>query len=243
MKRPTAFGYLRVSGRDQLDGDGFPRQSESIERWGAAAGHDIVGMFVEKAVSGRRGMVDDEVDRPAFADMVNLLSVSDSPVLVVECMDRLARNSMIQTQLIVYLRSRGITLISALTGENVTHIDPEDDPLRWAMVQIQGVISELDRNQTVRKLRIARERKRLEVGRCEGQPHYGFDENRPVESEALRIMAEHRRNGLSFSKIAKILELMHMPTRHGGKWTVSKVQRAYQHAKKEKHASVISHNG
>jgi hypothetical protein len=45
MKKTTplieAFGYLRVSGRGQLAGDGFPRQREAIQRYADAHGIKI----------------------------------------------------------------------------------------------------------------------------------------------------------------------------------------------------------
>ena len=36
-----AFGYLRVSGKSQIDGDGFPRQRENILKYAAANGVEI----------------------------------------------------------------------------------------------------------------------------------------------------------------------------------------------------------
>ena len=81
----------------------------------------------------------------------------------------------------IYLASKGITLIAANTGENVTEAITSD-PMRKAMVQMQGVFAELDKSMLVKKLRKARDRKRQETGRCEGpKPFYqGSEEANPM---------------------------------------------------------------
>jgi DNA invertase Pin-like site-specific DNA recombinase len=231
MPITDCFGYLRVSGRDQIDGDGFPRQCEAIERWAARSGHSLAAVFVERAVSGRRGLADDEVDRPAFTDMVAAILANGCRTVVVECLDRFARNLMIQTQLIVYLKSKGITLVSAMTGEDVTSFDGETDPMRWAMVQMQGVFAELDRNMTVRKLRVARDRKRRETGICEGQKPYGMDPKKPWEhATRQRIISLHDASHAA-AAIADILNGSGLRTRQGALWTnrtVTKVIKRFQ---------------
>ncbi len=52
-KRQTAIGYLRVSGRSQIDGDGFSRQRQAIERYAKAHGLDIVGLHRDEGVRDR----------------------------------------------------------------------------------------------------------------------------------------------------------------------------------------------
>jgi len=48
----ACFAYLRVSGKGQLDGDGFPRQEQAIRTYAAAHGYTIVKVFAEKGVCG-----------------------------------------------------------------------------------------------------------------------------------------------------------------------------------------------
>jgi len=56
-----AFAYLRVSGRGQVDGDGFDRQLAAIRSYAAVQGIAIARVFREEGVSGTlEGM-----DRPA----------------------------------------------------------------------------------------------------------------------------------------------------------------------------------
>ena len=46
-----AFAYLRVSGKGQVDGDGFPRQLAAVKAYAAAHGVRIVKVFEEKGVT------------------------------------------------------------------------------------------------------------------------------------------------------------------------------------------------
>jgi DNA invertase Pin-like site-specific DNA recombinase len=82
-------------------------------------------------------------------------------------LDRLAREYRIQEQLLIYLASKELTLFSANTGENVTEAIM-GDPMRKAMVQVQGIFAELDKSLLVNKLRKARQRKKAQTGRGEG---------------------------------------------------------------------------
>ena len=92
-----------------------------------------------------------------------------------------------------------------------------DDPMRRAMVQMQGIFSELDKNLLVRKLRKGREKRRAENKKCEGRPFFG---QKPGEAETLeRIKELYRkpRDGQrrSLQEIADLLnqELDRYPTR------------------------------
>jgi hypothetical protein len=40
-----ALAYLRVSGRGQVDGDGFPRQLDAIARYARAHGVELAGEY------------------------------------------------------------------------------------------------------------------------------------------------------------------------------------------------------
>ena len=57
-----AYGYLRVSGLSQIDGQGLDRQSEAIRSYAEANKYEILKVFREEGISGNL----DEHDRPAF---------------------------------------------------------------------------------------------------------------------------------------------------------------------------------
>lgn len=216
---PVVVSYLRVSGRGQVDGYGFDRQRDTIEAWAKHTGATIKQEYREEGVSGTK----DETHRPAFSEMVEDLLSNGCRTIVVESLDRFARDLGVQMQLLAYLLSKGLRLISASTGDDVTAA-MEDDPMRKAMVQMQGVFSELDKNLTVRKLRKARAARREETGRCEGRKPFG---HYPGEARTLeRIRQLHRKpHGVekrrSLQEICDLLntEPTEYPTRTGRPWS------------------------
>jgi hypothetical protein len=58
----TAFAYLRVSGKGQVDGDGFPRQLIAIEKYSQGNGLKIRKVFREEGISGTKELE----NRPAL---------------------------------------------------------------------------------------------------------------------------------------------------------------------------------
>ena len=53
-----AFAYLRVSGKSQVDGDGFPRQLAAVKKYAAQHDLKIVNVYREEGVSGTKGAND-----------------------------------------------------------------------------------------------------------------------------------------------------------------------------------------
>ena len=147
----AAYAYTRVSGRGQLEGSGLERQQEEINRFAKESGYLIKKTFKEEGISGTTT----ETERPAFQQMVFSILRNGVNHIIVESLDRLARDLQVQLQLCTYIASKEITLICAGTGENITQAIL-NDPMRKALVQIQGVFAELDKSLVVRKLKNGR---------------------------------------------------------------------------------------
>lgn len=90
-----AYGYLRVSGAGQIDGNGFDRQKKAITEFAKKSQLEIVHFYQEQ-VSGVKG----EEDREVFKQMVSEILRNGVRTIVVEGLDRLAREYRIQEQLI-----------------------------------------------------------------------------------------------------------------------------------------------
>ena len=214
-----AFAYLRVSGKGQIDGDGFQRQEETVREYAKIKRIKIVKVFKEKGVSGAAN----EADRPAFQAMVSEILKDGVKTVIIEGLDRLAREYRIQETLLIYLASKDIDLVSARTQENVTEAILAD-PMRLALVQIQGVFSQLEKSLLVKKLRTARERKRAETGKCEGRK--GYKERMPeVVREIKRL--RRKRKGMpkrTYKKVAEELNRQDFKTLSGKEWTGQAVQ-------------------
>lgn len=210
-----AFAYLRVSSQGQVEKDGFPRQRKAVDLCARAKGFTIAREFREEGLSGET----EWGSRPAFLEMVSAIIDNGVRTIIVENLTRLARAYTIQEAILVYLASKKITLISADTGEDITEA-LYGDPMKKAMIQMQAVFSELEKNSLVRKLRAARNRKKAETGRCEGRKPFGVTKK---EKAAIIRMLELRATGMSYAEIALSLDAEGHGTRGGKKWSPQSV--------------------
>src|SRR5689334_19469577 len=171
MSLTKAFAYLRVSGRGQVDGDGFPRQKAAIKAYAYSHGIRIVRSFQEQGVSGTR----DLENRPALQELMIALHSDGVQLVLIEKLDRLARDLMVQETIIGDLRKNGFELVSVAEPDLCS-----DDPSRKLVRHVFGAIAEYERSMIVSKLRAARHRTRQRYGRCEGRKPFG---TRPGELE------------------------------------------------------------
>lgn len=222
------FAYLRVSGRGQIDGNGFDRQLETIQSFCDQQGYELAQVFKEQ-VSDTAG----ETDRQEFAAMVSAILRNGVDTIIVESLDRLAREYRIQEQLLIYLASKGITLIAANTGENTTTAITSD-PMRKTMVQLQGVFAELDKSLLVRKLRKAREQVREQTGKCEGRKGYKDTEDGMAILKEIRRLRRRRKGmrQLTFDEVAARLNSQGYTATNGKPFTGNTVRGILHRAKK-----------
>jgi DNA invertase Pin-like site-specific DNA recombinase len=209
--KTEAVGYCRVSGKgQQSNGTGLDRQEDTVRAFAKQNGYKLIEIYSE-AFTGT------ESDRPVFEKMLIDLLDNGCRIIIVECLDRLARDLAVQLQIISLLASKGITLINAMTGQDVTS---PTDPMSRAMIQVQGAFAELDKNLLVRKLRKGREKKKAETGRCEGRKPFGL---KPGEQDTIdRIKQLYRKKPgeerMTGHRIAKILNKENRPTQSGCQW-------------------------
>jgi len=201
-----AYAYLRVSGKGQVDGDGFTRQLATIKVYASAHDLKIVRVFREEGVSGTV----ENMNRPAWSELMATLHSNGVRTILIEKLDRLARDLMVQEAAIADLRRNGFEIISAAEPDLMAN-----DPTRVLMRQLLGAVAQYDKNTIVLKLRGARMRKRAKDGRCEGRKPYGYY---PGEHTVIERMEALRASGLGFDRIAAQLNAESLPTRTGGRW-------------------------
>ena len=212
-----SVGYARVSSLGQKKtGTGLNRQEEAIRAY-AKSRYSLTKVY-------REAFTGTEDNRPVFETMIADLLDNGCRVILVECLDRLARDLAVQMQIIALLASKGITLINCMTGVDVTN--PADDMTR-CMLQIQGSFHELDKRLLVRKLKKGRQAVKDRTGKCEGKKPYGFY---PGEAEILaRIKQLNRkaqgRKRLGPGTIASVLNGEGITNRKGTKWQAITIQR------------------
>jgi DNA invertase Pin-like site-specific DNA recombinase len=214
-----AFAYLRVSGKGQVNGDGFTRQLAAIKTYAAANGIRIVRVFREEGVSGTV----ENMNRPAWQELMTTLHSNGVRFIVIEKLDRLARDLMVQETAIADLRKNGFTLISVAEPDLMA-----SDPTRVLIRQVMGAVAQYDKSQIVAKLRGARMRKKATEGRCEGRKPYGFYEG---EAGVVARMKALRADGLGFDRIAAQMNLEGIETRTRGRWhgiVVNRILKAHE---------------
>lgn len=225
-RRTPAFAYLRVSGKGQVDGHGFPRQRAAIDRFARTHRYEIVEEFRDEGVSGTL-----ELDhRAGLAALFDRLASADVRVVVVERADRLARDLMVGEVILSRFRARGVRVVAADSGADLTVGD--DDPTRTLIRHVLGAVAQFEKSVLVQKLRAARDRASQQVGRrVEGRKAFGL---LPGEADtAIRIAVLRRerrgRKPLSFKRIAVALNTEGRRTRSDIPWTWGTVRAVLRH--------------
>jgi len=217
METPVkCVAYLRVSGAGQESKDGFPRQQAAIAEYAEKHGYEIVQTYQETFTG-----TDD--DRPTMRRMLDDLIRSNIGVktVIVEKVDRLARDLIVQESIIAKFQNYRLTLLSSCEPDLCS-----DDPSRVFIRQVLGAVAQLDRSLIVRKTRAARERIRATGAKCEGRKAFGFREG---ERETIRDIESLHSSGFKPGQIAAMLNVKpQFPTRSGGKWTGVQVKRVLQ---------------
>lgn len=216
-----AVSYLRVSGKGQVEGDGFPRQRETVECYARTAGLELVGEYRDEGVSGTK----DLDDREGLSDLLARVRSNGIQVVLVERADRLARDLIVGELILNQFRDLGVKVVAADSGTELTAGD--DDPTRVLIRQVLGAVAQFEKAVIVSKLKAARARKRRTHGRCEGRKPYGA---RPGEAEVVELIQKLRRKPrggerMSFAVIAAKLNADRRPTRTGKPWAPETVRQ------------------
>lgn len=237
VRRERVVAYLRVSTDRQAEhGLGLDVQEAALKEWARASGRRIVATCTDEGISGSNGLE----ERDGLAEALHLLREGHADALAVYRLDRLARDLVIQEQLLAEVWRIGAEVYSTASGEADLRDDP-DDPSRRMIRQILGAVSEYERAMIVLRLRRGRARKAEQGGFAYGSPAFGYrsedGELVPDEREqaALTRIFELHRQGASLRSIATILQNEGHRPKRGDRWhpvTVSRViERAAGHAK------------
>ena len=190
----TACAYYRTSSQTNVgsDKDSLKRQQEAVHSYAANNGIEIVREFYDAAVSGA-----DPVDtRDGFGEMMTYMLGNGARTILVENASRFARDLLVQLTGHEYLKRRGMELIPV---DAPTHFT-DDTPTARMVREILGAVAAFEKNSLVGRLRKARDRKRRDQGRCEGNPTFGIIPKAHI-SAAKALSA----NGLSLRKISEQL--------------------------------------
>jgi DNA invertase Pin-like site-specific DNA recombinase len=233
-KERPAFGYLRVSstGQGAEDRDGIPRQKTAIRKHAAANNIRIVQWFADR-ISGKKELE----NRPALQQLMTALHGNGTKLVLIERLDRLARDLMIQESIIADFRRNGFQLVSVTEPDMCS-----DDPTRKLFRQMLGAFAEYECTMISLKLKGARLRAAAKRGASyvEGRVPFGYRVMKrdgipvrvpePAEQSTIVRMKQLRDAGTSLAKIAEQLTAEGRKARAGKKWYEKQVARVLSRA-------------
>lgn len=214
------IGYRRVSTDRQAErGFGLPVQDEQIRAWCRANGHRLVKVFTDEGKSGADGLE----CRVELGDALQALRDGRAGGIVVPRLDRLARDLIVQEQLLAEVRRLGGVPFSCSAAEAGFLVDDPDDPSRKLIRQVLGAVSEYERAMVVLRMRRGRARKALQGGFAYGSPPLGATSVDGVlvpdgQAATVARIVELHGAGTSLRGIAVALEAEGHRTKRGGRW-------------------------
>jgi DNA invertase Pin-like site-specific DNA recombinase len=213
--------YLRVStDRQAEEGLGLAVQEQAIRAWARESKHRIVAWHRDEGVSGSNGIE----TRLGLADALDDLRAHRAQAIVVYRLDRLARDLVLQEQLLAELRRMPRELFTTAAGEQDYLRDDPTDPSRKLIRQVLGAVNEYERAMIRLRLQAGARRKKEQGGYAGGQPPFGWAARNgqlvPVEAEQsiIRRMRELRAAGVSCRQVAAALNTEGTLSRNGKPW-------------------------
>jgi DNA invertase Pin-like site-specific DNA recombinase len=230
VRQGRCVGYLRVSTDLQAEhGHGLKVQERAIRTFAGSKGFRLVKLYRDEGVSGSNGLD----TRSGLGEALRALQARHADSVVVYRLDRLARDLVLQEQLIAEIWRMGCMLYSTAEGENSV-LDPtarESDPSRDLIRQVLGAVAQYERAMVRLRLRAGKERKAEAGGYIGGGVQLG---KRVVarelvddleEQRALLRMLELHQAGASYREIVASLNAEGFQTKRGGQWLPATVRR------------------
>lgn len=210
--------YARCSTRYQVPGQGqsIETQLEALRAWSAREGHQVVGEFVDLALTGTT-----LEGRQGLANAITCCRRTKA-VLATTAVSRLGRNTGEVLEVTDALHRAGSAFLSLGEGGLMSNSSSG----KLLLTILSGAATweaEVCHERVMATLGMMRRQGR----RISGHPPYGwtFDPTDhhlvevPAEQEVLRRMEHMRAEGLSFAKIADALNRDAVPAKQGGTWS------------------------
>ena len=165
--KPTIYGYIRVSTRSQLEGNGLEVQREAI------LSKYVNAEIIEEQFTGKT------TQRPEFQDLIGKLQKGDT--LVVHKLDRFARTTIEGMKLMEELQEKGIT-VEILNFGKVTGGFTSNNKL---MMNIMLAFAEYERDMIVERTQAGKEVARQDPNYREGRTPVHKDKQKAHALELL----------------------------------------------------------
>jgi len=199
-----AYAYCRCSGVGQISGDTWERQIGAINAYAAVHGFEVVRVFRDEGVSGTLA------DRPGLGELLLSLAENGVKTVLIEKLDRLARDLMVSEMIVADFQKQGFNLVSVHEGDDLL----SSDPTRVLIRQIFSAFAAYEKSMLVLKLKAARDRIRASGKRCEGQVPF-VEKNPAVVARVIELRA----GGLSQRLAAEALNAEGLSSSRGRAFT------------------------
>lgn len=221
------IGYRRVSTAGQVDRYGLPAQETDLRSYVRGSDYRLVRIETDDAKSGTLPAN----ERPGLLAALKSIETGEAAGLLVPGdLDRLARELTVQEAVLSQVWKVGGVVHTTTRGEILA--DDEDDPMRTAIRQFMGVIAQLDRAMTAKRMRNGRKEKAAAGGYAGyGSPAFGRQSVAGAlvtdarEAAVIARMRTLRREGLSYRLIADQLNTEGLTAKRGGRWHQQTVAR------------------
>ena len=214
MKTATkqAIGYIRVSSAQQAqEGVSLEAQQAKIEQWCSANGYELVNVFKDEGISGKRMDT-----RPGLQDA--LASVKKGNAFVFYSMSRVARSTKDMLAIGELITKKKADMVSLIENIDTTSASGK------MMFQMLAVLAEFERNLGgERTANVLQNKKANNQKYCNKTP-YGFkrvdDRLEQVKQEVMVVaeIQQARAKGQTLQSIADGLNSRGIPTKTNKQW-------------------------
>jgi DNA invertase Pin-like site-specific DNA recombinase len=206
-------------------GNGLDIQRDACHVAADSLGYHLAVIYTDEGISGKEGIE----GRRGLADALAELHAGRAVALIIPKLDRLARDMLVQEQVLADAWRAGAQVISAVETERVyCQPDNPDDPSRALIRQILGAVAAYERAMIRARLVTGRRRRIAEVGYAGGPDPYGWTD--PTERAVLAHIEFYRQAHMTWRQIRDGLHHRGYLKRNGEPWTTQEVQRAHARA-------------
>ena len=214
MKTQTkqAIGYIRVSSAQQAqEGVSLEAQQAKIEQWCLANGYELVNVFKDEGISGKRMDT-----RQGLQDA--LATIKKGNAFVFYSMSRVARSTKDMLSIGDLITKKRADMVSVIEDFDTTSASGK------LMFQMLAVLAEFERNLVGERTATVLQNKKANNQKYCNKTPYGFkrvDDRLEQVKQEVKVVAEiqqARAKGQTLQAIADNLNLRGIPTKTNKQW-------------------------
>lgn len=221
-----AIGYIRVSTQSQVtDGVSLEAQRQKIEAWALVNDAELVEMFEDAGISGKRA------DNRIALQGALQAACDNKAALVVYSLSRVSRSTKDTLAMAERLEKAGADLVSLSEQIDTTSAAGK------MVFRMLAVLAEFERDLVSERTRAALSHMKAQGKKTGGDVPFGFDNDdgnlviNEAEDTAVETILELHSRGKSLRQICTELEWRGIHTKRGkGNWQPTQVSRILKRA-------------